>query len=158
MRSSSKRQSRTMLPRRASCQWLTMCQRVGTSWKSSTFFRIHHNGMVIHSPWMQSLKFYAIIPILKTVERDSTWQRWKGERNSTYTTLNQSNKELLRGIIREMTPSNGPWFEINNILKLCYESFNESAASVAREGMPTNRIACIAHMLCNRGFLAFNIP
>jgi len=77
---------------------------------------------------------------------------------STFSTLNQSNKELLRGIIREMTPTNGPWHEVINILKLCDEAFNESTASIARKGLPTNRIACIAHMLCDERFLACIIP
>ena len=50
---------------------------------------------------------------------------------STYNMLNQSNKELLRMMIQEMTPSNGPWFEVVNLLKLCDEAFNESAAAVS---------------------------
>jgi len=77
---------------------------------------------------------------------------------STYNTLNQSNKELLQSIIREITPSNCPWFEIINVLKLCNEAFNESAASMSRKGMPVNRIACVAHMLCDERFLACIIP
>jgi hypothetical protein len=77
---------------------------------------------------------------------------------STFSTLNQSNKELLRSIIREMTPSHRPWFEVINIFKLCNEAFNESASSIARKGMPTNRIACVAHMLCNERFLTCIIP
>jgi len=77
---------------------------------------------------------------------------------STFSTLNQSNKELLRGIVREMTPSHGPWFEVINILKLCDEAFNESASSIARKGMPTNRITCVAHMLCDERFLVCIIP
>jgi hypothetical protein len=77
---------------------------------------------------------------------------------STYNTLNQSNKELLRSMIREITPSNGPWFEITKLLKLCDEAFNESAASISRKGMPMNRIACVAHMLCDERFLACIIP
>jgi hypothetical protein len=77
---------------------------------------------------------------------------------STYNTLNQSNKELLQSIIREITPSNCPWFEIINVLKLCNEAFNESAASMSRKGMPVNRIACVAHMLCDERFLAYIIP
>jgi len=77
---------------------------------------------------------------------------------STYNTLNQSNKEILRDMIREITPSNGLWFEVTNLLKLCDEAFNESTASIARKGMPTNRIACIAHMLCDERFLACYIP
>jgi len=77
---------------------------------------------------------------------------------STCNTLNQSNKELLRSIIREITPSNGPWFEIINVLKLCNEAFNKSATSISRKGMPVNRIACVAHMLCDERFLACIIP
>jgi hypothetical protein len=77
---------------------------------------------------------------------------------STYNMLNQSNKELLRMMKREMTPSNGPWFEVVNLLKLCDEAFNESTAAVSRKGMPTNRIACISHMLCDERFLACIIP
>jgi hypothetical protein len=77
---------------------------------------------------------------------------------STYNNLNQSNKELLQGMIREVTPSNGPWFEIINLLKLCDEAFNESASSISRIGLPTNRIACVAHMLCDERFLACVIP
>jgi len=61
-------------------------------------------------------------------------------------------------MIRETTPSNGPWFEVINLLKLCDEAFNESTASIARKGMPTNRIACVAHMLCDERFLACYIP
>jgi len=63
---------------------------------------------------------------------------------STYNTLNQSNKELLRSMIREVTPSN--------------EAFNESTAAVSRKGMLTNQIACISHMLCDERFLACIIP
>jgi hypothetical protein len=77
---------------------------------------------------------------------------------STYNMLNQSNKELLCMMIREMTPSNGPWFEVVNLLKLCDEAFNEPAAAVSQKGMPTNRIACISHMLCDERFLACIIP
>jgi hypothetical protein len=73
---------------------------------------------------------------------------------STFSTLNQSNKELLRGIICERTPSHGPWFEVINILELCNEAFNESASLIARKGMPTNQIACVAHMLCDERFFA----
>jgi len=57
-----------------------------------------------------------------------------------------------------MTPSNGPWFEVVNLLKLCEEAFNESAAAVSRKGMLTNQIACISHMLCDERFLACIIP
>jgi hypothetical protein len=31
---------------------------------------------------------------------------------STYNALNQSNKELLRAMIWEITPTNGPWIEV----------------------------------------------
>jgi hypothetical protein len=55
-------------------------------------------------------------------------------------------------------PSNGPWFELVNLLKLCNEAFNESAASISKKGMPTNRIACITHMLGDERFLACIIP
>jgi hypothetical protein len=41
---------------------------------------------------------------------------------------------------------------------LCDEAFNESTALIARRGMPMNRIACIAHMLCDKRFLACYIP
>ncbi len=61
-------------------------------------------------------------------------------------------------MICEITPSNGPWFEITKLLKLCDEAFNESAASISRKGMPMNRIACVAHMLCDERFLACIIP
>jgi len=57
-----------------------------------------------------------------------------------------------------MTPSNGSWFEVVNLLKLCDEAFNESAAAVSQKGMLTNRIACISHMLCDERFLACIIP
>jgi len=77
---------------------------------------------------------------------------------STYNTLNQSNKELLQSMIREVTPSNVPWFEVMNLLKLCDEAFNESSASISRKGMPTNCIACISHMLCDERFFACIIP
>jgi hypothetical protein len=77
---------------------------------------------------------------------------------STYNSLNQSNKELLWIMMREITPSNGPWFEMNNLLKLCDEAFNKSAPSISRKGMPKNRIACVAHMVCVERFLAFIIP
>jgi len=77
---------------------------------------------------------------------------------STYNTLNQSNKELLWSIIWEITPCNGPWFEIINVLKLCDEAFDKSAASISRKGMPVNRIACVAHTLCDERFLACIIP
>jgi hypothetical protein len=61
-------------------------------------------------------------------------------------------------MIQEITPSNGPWFEVMNLLKLCDEAFTKSAASISRKGMSMNRIACIAHMLCNERFLACIIP
>jgi hypothetical protein len=66
--------------------------------------------------------------------------------------------ELLRGIIHEMTPSHGPWFEVINILKLCNEAFNKSASSIARKGMPTNQIPFVAHILHDKRFVACIIP
>jgi hypothetical protein len=77
---------------------------------------------------------------------------------STYNTLNQSNKELLRGMIWEISPDNGPWFEVIQLLKMCNEAFNESVASITLKGMPTNCIACISYMLCDERFLACIIP
>jgi hypothetical protein len=62
-------------------------------------------------------------------------------------------------MIGEITLSNGPWFEVMDLLKLCNEAFNKSTASISRrKGMPTNKIACIAHMLCDERFLACIIP
>jgi hypothetical protein len=77
---------------------------------------------------------------------------------STYNTLNQSNKELLWGMIWEISPDNGPWFEVIHLLKMCDEAFHESVASITRKGMPTNRILCISHMLCDERFIACIIP
>ncbi len=60
--------------------------------------------------------------------------------------------------MHEITPVNGPWFEVIQLLRHCDEAFNESAAAVTWKGMPTNRIACISHMLCDEKFLACIIP
>jgi len=69
-----------------------------------------------------------------------------------------SNKELLWGMIREISPDNGPWFEVIPLLKMYDEAFNDSVASITRKGMPTNCIACISHMLCDERFLVCIIP
>jgi hypothetical protein len=61
-------------------------------------------------------------------------------------------------MMHEITPVNGPWFEVIQLLRHCDEAFNESAAAVTRKGRPTNRIACISHMLCDEKFLACIIP
>ncbi len=60
--------------------------------------------------------------------------------------------------MQEMTPVNGLWFEVIQLLRHCDEAFNKCAAAVIWKGMPTNRIACISHMLCDERFLACIIP
>jgi hypothetical protein len=109
--------------------------------------------------------------VVKIITRSSTFKdrctafytmKMKGGKEtrvvSTYNILNQSNKENLRAMMREITPVNGPWFEVIQLLCHCDEVFNESAAAVTQKGMPTNRIACISHMLCDEKFLACIIP
>ena len=77
---------------------------------------------------------------------------------STYNTLTKSNKASLRDMILEIKPDIGPWGEVITLLRNCDDAFNESAASISQKGMPLNRIACVAHMLCDERFLACTIP
>jgi hypothetical protein len=58
----------------------------------------------------------------------------------------------------EVNPTNGPWWELTQLLRNCEEAFNDSAASLHQVGMPTNRIACISHMLCDERVVACLIP
>jgi hypothetical protein len=62
-------------------------------------------------------------------------------------------------MILEIKPDIGPWGEVITLLRNCDDAFlNESAASISQKGMPLNRIACVAHMLCDERFLACIIP
>jgi hypothetical protein len=61
-------------------------------------------------------------------------------------------------MIKEITPDVGPWGEVISLLRNCDDAFNESAAAISQKGMPLNRIACVAHLLCDERFLACIIP
>jgi hypothetical protein len=50
---------------------------------------------------------------------------------STYEALNQGNAKLLWAMTQEITPTNGPWFKVIQLLKMCDKAFNESAATIA---------------------------
>jgi hypothetical protein len=60
-------------------------------------------------------------------------------------------------MIQEITPTNGLWFQVIQLLKIDDEAFKKSAASFTHKGMPTNHIACISHVLCDERMLACNI-
>jgi hypothetical protein len=77
---------------------------------------------------------------------------------STFTSLNQANKQLIKDMIHEIRPDHGPWLEMTQLLRNCDEAFNDSAAALWQTGMPANRIACISHMLCDERVLACLIP
>jgi hypothetical protein len=73
---------------------------------------------------------------------------------STFTSLNQVNKQLFMSMLQELKLYNGPWFEVTQVLCSCDEAFNDSAASLRQIDMPANQIACISHMLCDKCILA----
>lgn len=77
---------------------------------------------------------------------------------STFISLSPTNKQLLKGFVAEVNPTNGPWWELTQLLRNCEEAFNDSAASLRQVGMPANRIACISHMLCDERVVACLIP
>jgi hypothetical protein len=68
------------------------------------------------------------------------------------------NKQLLKDLVAEVSPTNGPWLELTQLLHNCDEAFNNSAASLHQVGMPANCIACISHMLCDERTVACLIP
>jgi hypothetical protein len=61
-------------------------------------------------------------------------------------------------MMHEITPVHGPSFEVIQLLCHCDKVFNESAIAGTWKGMPTNRIACISHMLCDEKFFTCIIP
>jgi len=76
---------------------------------------------------------------------------------STFISLSQMNKQLLKDLVAEKSPTNGPWLELTQLLQNCDEAFNDSAA-FHQVGMPANHIACISHMLYDEHVNACLIP
>jgi len=77
---------------------------------------------------------------------------------STFISLSQMNKQLLKDLVPEVSPTNGPWLELTQLLQNCDKAFNNSAASLCQVGMPANHNACISHMLCDERIVACLIP
>ena len=77
---------------------------------------------------------------------------------STFTSTNHGNKLSFKSMLQELKPNHGPWLEVVQVLRMCDEAFNESAAALRQLGMPANRIACISHMLCDERIVACLIP
>ena len=68
---------------------------------------------------------------------------------ATYNSLTLSNKLLMKEMVKQISPDHGPWHEVMQLLCNCNEAFDDSAAALRLVGMPANRTACIAHMLCD---------
>jgi hypothetical protein len=77
---------------------------------------------------------------------------------STFTSLNQANKQLIKDMIHKIRPDHGPWLEVTQLLHNCDEAFNDSAAALWQIGMPANWNAYVSHMLCDERVLACLIP
>jgi hypothetical protein len=70
----------------------------------------------------------------------------------------KENKGILKSLIHQISPNNGPWFEVTQLLWSCNAAFNESAATARKAEMPANHIARISHMLCDECVVACLIP
>jgi hypothetical protein len=66
---------------------------------------------------------------------------------STFNSLSPSLQSALFNVVSQVSPTNGPWEQVTQLLRHCKEAFDESAAAAKHAGMPANRIACVSHML-----------
>jgi len=65
---------------------------------------------------------------------------------------------LLKDMMKQLSPTHGPWHEVVQLLHHCDKAFDESAATIKLFGMSANCIACIAHMLCDDRVITCLIP
>ena len=65
---------------------------------------------------------------------------------------------LLKDMMKQLSPTHGPWHEVVQLLCHCNEAFDDSAAAIKLAGMPADCIACIAHILCDERVTACLIP
>jgi hypothetical protein len=90
-----------------------------------------------------------------------TFKAKKGQETrvpATYTSLSLSNKMLLKDMVKQLSPTHGPWHEVVQLLGHCDKAFDDSAAAIKHVGMPANHVACIAHKLCDEQVIACLIP
>jgi hypothetical protein len=66
---------------------------------------------------------------------------------SSFNSLSPSLQRALFNWVSQVSPTNGPWEQVTQLLCHCEEAFDESAAAVKQAGMPANQIACVSHML-----------
>jgi hypothetical protein len=65
----------------------------------------------------------------------------------TYGSMTKEIQEYVKQLLFSMTPKLGPWTEIINILSTCNVAFSDDVLVNKKINEPSQRIACIAHML-----------
>jgi hypothetical protein len=56
-----------------------------------------------------------------------------------YNSLALSNKMLVEEMVKQLSPTHGPWHKVVQLLCNCDEAFNDSVVALRLFGMPANQ-------------------